>query len=343
MSDEFCGATVYLGHEQRNSLLVGDTWTALFDHDVWRDLPTAWLTPERNIVVRSMLAFPVARAFDRRSLVDDSQFDSNLAMRTVLGQQGLFHCVFTPAWKDDDILSGMWLARAINKGPIERGEFARYQAISTHVSHAMRVHRMLGIERERAASCEAMLNRLAQGAILINAKRKILFANEAAERILADGAGIGTRAGQLRLQSGDLDNQLLAGLGKLIELQKSRISLTVPRIKPGPDYSMSIYMVPSGLPLGHHPASPQIMVFIADPASKGAAASAPWLKSHFGLTEREATVAQMAADGLRAGHIADINGVSRNTIKTQLAAVYSKLGVSSQSDLIRLATAVTPS
>lgn len=54
-----------------------------------------------------------------------------------------------------------------------------------------------------------------------------------------------------------------------------------------------------------------------------------------GLTEAERAVCELLAQGMTVPQIADRLVLSRNTIATQKKAVYKKLGVHSQAELIK--------
>ena len=56
----------------------------------------------------------------------------------------------------------------------------------------------------------------------------------------------------------------------------------------------------------------------------------------FGLTPTEASLAMLLANGLTLDEASDELGVSRNTARTHLRAVFSKTGVSRQTGLVSL-------
>jgi DNA-binding CsgD family transcriptional regulator len=60
------------------------------------------------------------------------------------------------------------------------------------------------------------------------------------------------------------------------------------------------------------------------------------LQSIYALTTAEARLAWLLAEGLSLAEIAGSLRVSRNTLKAQLQAVYSKTGVARQAQLVRL-------
>ena len=55
-----------------------------------------------------------------------------------------------------------------------------------------------------------------------------------------------------------------------------------------------------------------------------------------GLTEAEARVAALLADGHSPDTIAQLNGTSITTVRTQLVQVFRKLGVARQNDVVRI-------
>lgn len=60
------------------------------------------------------------------------------------------------------------------------------------------------------------------------------------------------------------------------------------------------------------------------------------LAADFGLTGAECRVALLLGEGLSQRQVAARIGVSRNTVKTQAQAVYQKLGVARQAELVLL-------
>ena len=77
------------------------------------------------------------------------------------------------------------------------------------------------------------------------------------------------------------------------------------------------------------------VAFIVDPAQK-VRPRTEILRDLFRMTPAECRVALLLSDGKSLPEIAQILGVSRNTLKTQVASVYSKTGTSRQSQLVRL-------
>jgi DNA-binding CsgD family transcriptional regulator len=81
--------------------------------------------------------------------------------------------------------------------------------------------------------------------------------------------------------------------------------------------------------------APYAVVFISDPAQRERPKQEV-LRAFFGLTPAEARVAMMLGDGNSPREIGQRLGVSSNTVKSQLASIYSKTGTSRQAQLVRL-------
>ncbi|MBI3513246.1 MAG: helix-turn-helix transcriptional regulator, partial [Proteobacteria bacterium] len=81
------------------------------------------------------------------------------------------------------------------------------------------------------------------------------------------------------------------------------------------------------------------LVLVHDPARQLAHPSKR-LRARFGLTQAETALAHALLDGKRLAEIATERGVSIETVRTQLRALFRKTGVSRQADLMRLLLAV---
>ncbi|MFI5102940.1 MAG: helix-turn-helix transcriptional regulator, partial [Terriglobales bacterium] len=77
------------------------------------------------------------------------------------------------------------------------------------------------------------------------------------------------------------------------------------------------------------------IVFVSDSAQRVRPAH-DTLRVLFGLTPAECRVAMFMADGHSPTAIAETIGVSRNTLKSQLASIYQKTDTSRQAQLVRL-------
>ena len=78
------------------------------------------------------------------------------------------------------------------------------------------------------------------------------------------------------------------------------------------------------------------MLAIATEPDRPASIAKDLLRTSFGLTAAEADVAALLAEAHSALEIADLRGVTRETIKSQIKILMSKMGTSRQSEVVRL-------
>jgi DNA-binding CsgD family transcriptional regulator len=81
--------------------------------------------------------------------------------------------------------------------------------------------------------------------------------------------------------------------------------------------------------------NPSVAIFISDP-SRPREAQKHVLMELFGFTQSEARLALQLASGATLDEAAELSGISRNTVKSHLSAVFSKTGVTRQANLIQL-------
>jgi len=77
------------------------------------------------------------------------------------------------------------------------------------------------------------------------------------------------------------------------------------------------------------------VAFVHDPLRRQRPAQEV-LRALYGLTPAECRVALLLADGLAPRKIADMVGVTDNTVRSQIKSIYAKTGVKRQAELIRL-------
>ena len=92
----------------------------------------------------------------------------------------------------------------------------------------------------------------------------------------------------------------------------------------------------AGDTFGTSPAKAAATIFITDPTAQATLPPAAQIAARFGLTATEAEVARLAAMGRGMPFVAEAMGVSINTARTHLKAVYEKSGVNHQAGLARL-------
>ena len=205
--------------------------------------------------------------------------------------------------------------------------FARSQAMQ-------RALQEVEIERDLL---ERVMDRLPLGMAIVDVQGMAISMNRAMLSLVQSGAGLGLQAG--RLVSSD-PQALLAAIGQVMALPQGQACLRLPPAGTEADRTLgaSSTAAPGGLSLwlshfGVGKAAKRVMVLAASAGSR--ALSVDGLVAFFGLSAAEARFTQQLALGQGLEDAAQALGISRNTAKTQLKKVFTKVGVKRQVDLVQ--------
>ena len=220
----------------------------------------------------------------------------------------------------------------------DSGHIQLFQLLAPHLQRALRLNTTLAdLEMRCEASSEA-LNRLQQGALLVDERIAVVFANQETERLLASGDGLRVTEGVLCANSAAdtaLLHALIARCARHGAEAGARGSL---RLSRGPDRApLSLQVAPlrSEAPLFSMMDRPVAILFVTDPSRRNRSRMA-WLQQRFGLTAAEAAFAGEIVAGAGIQAAADRLRISRSTGRTHLARIFEKTGTHRQAELVRL-------
>lgn len=226
----------------------------------------------------------------------------------------------------------------------ERGEFGSdamrtFAALVPHLQQAVQLQLHLtetGIQRDGSVE---MLNRLEQGALLVDRDARILFANAAADAMLNDGAALCAKDGRLRTRR-PAETEALHRL--IFACESATGSGGLLGVAREGRWPLSLLVTPLKAELSWLVRErPAAIVFIKDP-EQVTKPSAEHLRQLFGLTHAEAVVAleMLEGDGLSAA--AERLQLSLATVRTHRLRVFEKTGTSRQAELVRLLLNMLP-
>ena len=127
-------------------------------------------------------------------------------------------------------------------------------------------------------------------------------------------------------------------LATALESDTGRITLAALNGEDGRRYILQVHPLPQRARDLFLAASAIAVLIERDRAPGHSRASAASIAPLFGLTEREAEVACLRAEGLEFPAIAALLGISPDTARTYLKFAYDKIGVSRQAELVALLT-----
>lgn len=299
-----------------------------------------------NPWTRAAAAWRGSGAFDIESLVDRRVVMRSEFYADVVQPQGIrtMTAMNLPLGAGFDT-AGMSLAFDGHDDGAARAAVALLDALAPYLRRAAAVNVRLDAATVLAQGLAAALNAMPHAALLLAQDARIVFANQRAERLLAEGDGLRVADGLLSATRGDDARTLRRMVGEAA-------AAALGGEPPGPDATpiarasgrspLSVLLTPvrdlrEQLPL---PGRPAVMLVVTDSEEQLAAPSraVARLQVLFGLTPTESRVALLVAQGMSGPEAAETLGIGPGTVHAHLKSLFAKTGVRRQAGLARLLT-----
>lgn len=274
--------------------------------------------------------------------VSESLLPSDVLVRTPFYNEcvkklHIFHAMFGVVEQNGPITAIISLYREKTGTAFDVSELELLDFFMPHLRRAFQLHFRLADLQTQSVSLQAAADLSPTGMIFFDSAGRILCMNRTASAVMSQNDGLlATREG-LRAEHGQESTNLdlLIRRATATSTGNGRHSGGAILISRRSLPPLHLLVVPlRNLQLGLSTSATAI-VFVVDP-SRRLRPAAEILSGLFRLTPAESRVALLLGDGKSLSEIARILGVSRNTLKTQVASVYSKTRTSRQSQLVRL-------
>jgi len=272
-----------------------------------------------------------------RLALADGEFAESEFYRGFAARAGAFY-VLGFGFEHEGAPHALCLHRPRPAGEFDDAEVAAMERLRPHVVRAAQLARELRLAREALADATTALDRLPCAFVLVDAGGRPRLASRAARRILDRRDGLSLAADGLRAATPTLTARLwdlIARAGAPAPRHASRSGgfLRLPRPSGAPP--LSVLAAPASPP-GQNPSSSRasVIVFLRDPSCEPQPAAAR-LEQLYGLTPAEARLAERLAAGEPLDAAAAALDVSRETVRSQLRAVFDKTDTRRQGELLR--------
>ena len=245
--------------------------------------------------------------------------------------QGFDEMLHVRLERSEQTVVGMGITRSRRGGEFEAADFALVRRLAPHVRRAIVTYQRL---QEALTSRQVMteaLDCMRRGVLGLDMAGRIVFANRAAQSLLAAGDALRGESGLLAANRPDR-TAALRRMVKSAALGEATEVLTLPR--PNGRLPLALETVPMGssaAPLGLHP-PPAVLLLIDDPEGDRIPATT-LLREHYGLTATEVAVATQAARGEGLGTVARALGIAPSTARSHLKHVFDKTDTHRQAEL----------
>jgi DNA-binding CsgD family transcriptional regulator len=259
----------------------------------------------------------------------------------VMRPQELGHSAMIGLAQKPDFGVGFSLNRGPRQGPYGDQELRFLEKLIPHMRRSVRLGVRMDAYKALQRAEWQTLESLAVGVILLDRKARVLFANSAAR-------SLGGEHGPLRLRQSKVAHISPSHSRRLDDVVQSALhgtpmaAIAVPRADGGSPLTILASSVRAQDVDRFADASLKgaaVLLFIIDAANK-AGIPASVLTDAYGLTPAEAKVALAISSGLSIPETAKALRLSPNTIKTQLRGVFSKSGLSRQTELARMIASI---
>ncbi len=206
--------------------------------------------------------------------------------------------------------------------------------LTPHIQRAARISRRIGEADMRAATATDMLNNSPYCVIALGPALELLMANERGTALLEQGGGIAVKQGRLALENNATARKLAemaAGRGK-----ERSITLTARASNGGKLILTAIAVSPAHGENFAHGAGGTALMLIGGQRHAISDDMVEALQTGFGLTAAEARLAGFLIQGSGVRGYAEERGVSQEAGKYLLKGIYSKTGLSNQTELVAM-------
>ena len=206
-----------------------------------------------------------------------------------------------------------------------------------HIRHSVCVQQALAGANAMGATLTGLLDATGVGIIQLDARGRIVAANDRARDVLRSGDGVFDEGGFLLARTpqhnADLQGLLARALPRF-GAQGAGGSMIVRRA--GGLLPLVLHVNPVGRRekgVGAWPVA--ALVLVVDPA-RGSGIDARVAAAALDLTDMESRVAVLLTRGMNVGEIATATGRKESTIRSHVKHMFTKHGLSRQADLVRL-------
>lgn len=265
--------------------------------------------------------------------------DQNYASADTRRKSSIYRDIFDPndlpfncqavLVRDDQAFVRASITRSRRQGPLDADAFAAFTALLPYFHAAVRVQMNLALNERNAVL--RTLDTLDAAAFVLGDDGAVLGMSRSAAAMTTAGDLVMLSGGRLKLSSENDQTRFAPMIARCLAAAKGQLASSAePLILSGRPQVLEAYPMPrSHLFVAGAPA---VMVFVR-PARKDERTRL--LRGVYRLTDAEAQIASAVADGSTLAELAKQRGASIATVRSQLQAVFAKLGVQRQSELVR--------
>ncbi len=305
------------------------------------DIPVAWKNAyqDRFFALDPFIGLPIGEPTTLEELLPLQELTKSVFYTQYMKPMGALYALAVDVREPNGLEARLRAARPIGSRDFGSEEKTLCTRLVPHLERALQIHgRLQATESERNLYADTV-DHFAVGTILLDANGQVVRMNHVAERVVREQDGLTLREGRLHTADRNSAHELKRLIKQALAAQRSEQpsmveALSVDRPSGRGKIGLLIRPVP-GSHWGDGKLAPAIAVFIRQP-DDGPVVSPEILQNLFGFTKAEASVACLLAEGLSVEDTARSLGSSIHTTRSHLRSLFSKTGVSRQTELVLL-------
>jgi DNA-binding CsgD family transcriptional regulator/PAS domain-containing protein len=203
----------------------------------------------------------------------------------------------------------------------------------------LQIARRIGASEVERSLYSTVMERLSVGILILDIQGRIIKCSSRAEEALSARDGIQMQAGRFRATCAKEDRELQAAIKAATQRAQSgegreTRGLALTKLSGSRSLGIIVQPVPA-VRGGGVSTEPTVAIYVRDPEANADVGS-DLVRQLFDLTPAEAAVARRLTAGLSLEDVAAALDISRNTARAHLRSIFSKSGITRQTELVRL-------
>ncbi|MGN5476686.1 helix-turn-helix transcriptional regulator [Cupriavidus basilensis] len=259
------------------------------------------------------------------------QFLKDIGIRYILGADLRTH---------DGVECRFRVCRNHDSPDFSAADKALCTALLPHLKRAVDLHSRIDVAESERTVYASAIDRMLVGMVILDESGTIIKTNAAADEILAAKDGIRIAGGGLDVEYGQENRRFQravrqAMMGHIGTAPAMMEAMSITRPSGSGRLGVLVRTIPLSEWSEDNRKRPACVVFIRDPERRSQA-SHDVVRQLFDFTPAETQLALQLANGLALDEAADELGISKNTARAHLRAIFSKTGVTRQATLVRM-------
>lgn len=276
---------------------------------------------------------------NRVDVLSDEEFLEHPSYEMFYKRSRVFQLEYRVFLEDGPIHAGIVLTRSEGRPNFSSSEIEALDLLLPHLARAFRLRFRIAHVYKQNDMITSLIDRLPGGVMVVNAGKRLEYANASALEMLASVDGLKLTSEKIIIADRtNKERDLRRAVEQVLDDSDSEASteatLSIERNSGKRPYELLLRRLETGEG-SPFPGEPMVSIFIGD-ESYEPNMDGEMLVKMFDLTPSESRLAMLLAGGRSLNQIAAEVSISKHTARTHLKRVMSKTNTHSQGELIRL-------